>query len=158
MFITLPIFMVVYRVVTTVRPIKASVLFGIWNFSYSPISEITGSFTDGGWTYVFFILLVIPLQILSMKLPQMWAKRRSRSATASTSKGGKQLKKTKMIQWVFMGVMAVMVVMSATGVGVYWFFNSLFSIGQAYLMHKIILRNRRKHGTLEAKLEKLGLE
>jgi YidC/Oxa1 family membrane protein insertase len=29
MFITLPIFMVVYRVVTTVRPIKASVLFGI---------------------------------------------------------------------------------------------------------------------------------
>ncbi|MDE7433774.1 MAG: YidC/Oxa1 family membrane protein insertase [Mycoplasmoidaceae bacterium] len=29
MFITLPIFLIIYRVVTTVRPIKATVLFGI---------------------------------------------------------------------------------------------------------------------------------
>jgi YidC/Oxa1 family membrane protein insertase len=42
--ITLPIFMVVYRVVTIVRPIKATDLFGIWNFASTPMSEITGNF------------------------------------------------------------------------------------------------------------------
>ena len=158
MFITLPIFLIIYRVVTTVRPIKATVLFGIWNFAYTPMSQIFGNFTGGGWTYIFFILIVIPIQFLSMKLPQIWAKKRNRNASTTSSKGGKQMKKMKLTQNIFAGVMSLIVVFSATGVGVYWFLNALFGIAQSYITHCVIMNSRKKSGSLEAKLNKLILE
>jgi YidC/Oxa1 family membrane protein insertase len=64
----------------------------------------------------------------------------------------------RMFQTVFAGVMGVIVAFTAVGVGVYWFMNALFSLGQSYLMHRIILRNRRKGGKLESRLAALGLD
>jgi YidC/Oxa1 family membrane protein insertase len=92
-----------------------------------------------------------------MKMPQRWAKQRNRNATTISEKGGKQAKKMKMMQNVFAIVMAVIVAFSATGVGVYWFLNALFSMGQSYIMHKVILRSR-KNKRLESKLTSLGLD
>lgn len=158
MFITLPIFLIVYRVVTIVRPLKATTLFTIWNFAYTPTSEIFSHFTDGGWTYIFFLLIVIPIQFLSMKLPQIWAKKRNRSATAISDKGNKQMKKTKMMQNVFAIVMAAIVAFSATGVGVYWLLNALFAIAQSYIMHVIIIKNRAKGGKALERLKALGID
>lgn len=48
MFLTLPIFLIIYRVVTIVRPIKVTVLFNIWNFALSPLTQIFSNFTNGG--------------------------------------------------------------------------------------------------------------
>lgn len=158
MFITLPIFLIIYRVVTIVRPLKATILFGIWNFAYTPMSQIFSNFTNMGWVYIFFVLLVIPVQFVSMKIPQMLAKKRNRSASVTSNKGGKQMKKMNLTQNIFAGVMSLIVVFSAVGVGVYWFFNALFSIAQSYIMHYVIMRSRRKNTSLEAKLDKLILE
>jgi YidC/Oxa1 family membrane protein insertase len=159
MFITLPIFLIVYRVVTILRPLKATSLFGIWSFGVTPLSQIfSGEFTHGGWTFIFFLLLVIPAQFLSMKLPQMWARKRNRNATATSDKGNKQQKRMKMFQTIFAGVMGLIVAFSAVGVGVYWFLNSLFAIAQSYIMHVIIIRSRRKGGKLESRLKSLGLD
>jgi YidC/Oxa1 family membrane protein insertase len=77
---------------------------------------------------------------------------------ATSDKGNKQQKRMRMFQTIFAGVMGFIVAFSAVGVGVYWFFNSLFSIAQSYLMHVIILRNRRKGGKLESRLKSLGLD
>jgi YidC/Oxa1 family membrane protein insertase len=154
MFITLPVFMIVYRVVTILRPLKATNLFNIWNFTSIPMTEVFA----GNWVFIFFLLIVIPVQILSMKIPQWLAKTRSRNTKAISNSGGKQFKKTMLIQYVFMAVMCVVVAMSATGVGVYWFFNSIFGVIQSYVVHKIILSSRRKNSTLESKLSKLGIE
>ncbi len=158
MFITLPIFLIIYRVVTIVRPLKSTILFGIWNFSYTPMSQIFGSFVNGGWVYLFFVLLVIPVQFLSMKLPQRWARKRNRNASTVSNKGGKQMKKMNMTQNIFAGVMSLIVVFSATGVGVYWFLNALFAIAQSYIMHRVILHSRKKNSSLESKLDSLILE
>lgn len=158
MFITLPIFLIVYRVVTIVRPMKASVLFGVWNFAFVPLTEIFNNFTDMGWTYIFFLALVIPAQFLSMKLPQRWAKQRNRSATTISEKGSKQMKKTRMTQNIFTIVMSIIVAFSATGVGVYWFLNALFSIAQAYIIHLVILHNRKKNNSIDSRLRRLGFE
>lgn len=144
MFITLPIFLIIYRVVTILRPLKATVLFNIWNFSYTPLTQIFNSFTNGGWTYIFFLLLVIPVQFLSTWLPTMWAKHRNRNASTTSFKGGKENKKRNMYQYIFTGVMSVIVAFTPTGVGVYWFFNAVLSIAQSYIMHRIILASRRK--------------
>ena len=144
MFLTLPIFLVVYRVVTIVRPMKVSVLFGIWNFALVPTSQIFSNFTDMGWTYIFFLIIVMVAQFLSMKIPQKLAKQRNRGATAVSSKGDKQQRKTRMTQNIFVIVMCVIVAFSATGVGVYWFMNAMFSLAQAYIIHLLILRKRKK--------------
>jgi YidC/Oxa1 family membrane protein insertase len=159
MFITLPIFLIVYRVVTILRPLKATSLFGIWNFGTTPMSQIfSGQFVHMGWTFLFFLAIVIPAQFLSMKLPQHWARKRNKNATATSEKGNKQFKKTRMMQTIFAVVMAAVVVFSAVGVGVYWFLNSLFSLAQSYIMHVVIIRNRRKGGKLEDRLKSLGID
>jgi YidC/Oxa1 family membrane protein insertase len=158
MAITLPIFMVIYRFVTITRPFKAVDLFGIWSFTASPGGEIMSNLTNGGWLYIFLVLIIVPIQFISMVFPQKWAKTRNRNATAITQKGNAQYKKTKMTQYIFAGFMCFLVVVYATGVGVYWFLNSLFSLAQSYFLHKMILRSRKKHGSLEARLKKLGIE
>jgi YidC/Oxa1 family membrane protein insertase len=76
---------------------------------------------------------------------------------AISAKGGGRQNKMKIFQYVFAGVMALIVAFSAVGVGVYWFLNSLFSIGQSYVLHKLILRNRQKGGHLEDRLKSLGI-
>ncbi len=131
MFLTLPIFLIIYRVVTIVRPIKVTILFNIWNFALSPLTQIFSNFVGGGWTYIFFLLLVAGSQIFSMKMPQLFAQKRSRSASTASDAGKKQYKKTQRTQNIFMIVMVVIVSFSAVGVGVYWFLNSLFTVVQA---------------------------
>ncbi len=144
MLLTLPIFLIVYRVVTILRPLKATVLFNIWNFSYTPLTQIFSNFTSGGWTYIFFLLLVIPIQFLSTWLPTYWAKKRNRNATTNSFKGKKEDRKRNMFQYIFTGVMSVIVAFTPTGVGVYWFFNAAISILQSYIMHQIIIKKRNK--------------
>jgi YidC/Oxa1 family membrane protein insertase len=68
------------------------------------------------------------------------------------------MKKTKMMQNIFAVVMAAIVVFSATGVGVYWLLNALFSIGQSYITHKIIIKSRTKGGKALDRLKALGIE
>jgi YidC/Oxa1 family membrane protein insertase len=129
-------------------------LFNIWSFASNPLNELF----SGHWIYLVFLLIIIPAQALSMFLPRIWAKKRSRSATAISSKGTRQARITNIMQIVILGVMCFVVANSPTGVGLYWFLSSLFSIFQAWLMHVLVLRNRRNHGTLEKKLQALGLE
>ncbi|XQP55836.1 MAG: membrane protein insertase YidC [Mycoplasmoidaceae bacterium] len=144
MFLTLPIFLIIYRVVTIVRPIKVTVLFGIWNFAASPLTQVFSNFSNLGWTYLFFLLLVAGSQIFSMKMPQFFARKRNRSASTTSDAGKKQYKKTQRTQNIFMIVMVVIVAFSAVGVGVYWFLNSLFTVLQAWIIHKLIERKKTK--------------
>jgi YidC/Oxa1 family membrane protein insertase len=51
-------------------------------------------------------------------------------------------------------VMCGIVAFSAAGVGVYWFLSAAFSIVQTLIMHAVIIKNRRKGGSLESKLDK----
>lgn len=140
--ITLPIFLIIYRVVTILRPLKATVLFNIWNFSYTPSTQVFNNFIGDGWIYLFFLIVVIPTQFLSTWLPTYWGKQRNRASNTNTSKGKKETKKRMMFQYIFTGAMSLIVAFTPTGVGVYWFFNALISILQSYIMHRIILRQR----------------
>ena len=156
--ITLPIFLIVYRVVIILRPLKATVLFNIWNFSLSPSSEVVNNFVNGGWTYMFFVLIVVPVQFLSTFLPQFWAKRRNRNATAISLKGNKETKKKLLIQYGITGVMALVVIFLPTGVGIYWFFNACFSILQSYCMHLLIIHQRKKKNEISYRIGDIKIE
>ncbi len=153
-FVTLPIFLVIYRVITTLRPLKMVSLFGIWDLSLSPLTEIFSHFTDSGYLYIFFLLLVIPAQFLSQRVPQMLARQRGKNASTVGKKNNDQLKKTKMMQTVMTVFMAIIAAVSASGIGLYWFFNALLSMLQSYIMHQVIMRRRQAKST-ESKLAKL---
>ncbi|WP_036498941.1 membrane protein insertase YidC [[Mycoplasma] testudinis] len=144
MFVTLPIFLIVFRVVSTLRPIKATILFTIWDLSKTPTSELFSNFTNGGWIYIFFLVIVIPVQFVAQKLPQVWAQKRNRNARAQSLKGAEQLKKTRRIQLIFSVVIAFITAFSVAGVGLYWFMNSFFTIAQSYITHLLIMKRRQR--------------
>lgn len=157
MFLTLPIFLIVYRVVTIVRPIKVTVLFNIWNFAASPLNQIFSNFTNGGWTYIFFLLIVAGSQVASMLIPQKLAQKRSRAAMTLSKAGEQQAKKSRRTQNIFMIVMCVIVAFSAVGVGVYWFLNSLFTLAQAVVIHFILVKRKSKGKDAMARITNINL-
>lgn len=156
-FVTMPIFLIVYRVVSILRPIKNTNLFAIWDLGKTPLTEILNNLTNDGWVFIFFLMIVIPAQIISQKLPQWLAKKRNNNAVALSEEGKKQAKKTRMIQTIMMLVLVFVVISSPAGIGLYWFLSSLFSIAQAFIIHKLILKKRKKGMTLEDKLRYLGV-
>ncbi|AJQ45642.1 protein translocase component YidC [Ureaplasma diversum] len=158
MIITLPIFLIIYRVVTILRPLKFITIFNAWDLTATPVSEIFSNFTSTGWPYIFFLLIIIPVQILSQKIPQWLARKRSRAATTVGAKNQQQLKKTRMTQNIIMIVLAIIVAISASGIGLYWFFNAIFTIIQSVIIHKIIMKKRANSNTkIESKLSRLGI-
>lgn len=162
-FITMPIFLIVYRVITILRPLKDTSLFEIWNFSEIPMQEIFGNFMGsddgqlGGWVYIFFLLLIIPIQVLSQKLPQWLSKKRGGQSFKSSTKGQSEMKKTKIIQLVMMVILAFVVISSASGVGLYWGLSSLFSIGQTLFIHWLIVSKGKKTKNSSIFFKEIGL-
>lgn len=156
-FVTVPIFLIVFRVVSSLRPIKVVSLFEVWNLSASPLTEITNNFSSGGWVYLFFLLIVVPAQFLSFKLPQILARKRSSSARAVSSAGGQQAKKMQTIQTVMALVFSFIIATSPSGIGMYWFLSSLFTIGQSFGIHKYTMNKRKKGKSIEEYLKYLGI-
>ncbi len=154
MFVTLPIFLIVYRIVSLTRPIKTTILFNIWDLSLSPYTAITTNFTTTGWLFIFFVLLVIPAQLLQFKITQILSKKRNRNATPLSAQAKQQYKKTMITQWIFQLVFAVITVISPAGLGLYFFFNAIFTILQSIIIHAYII-NRRKKQKIEVKIEDL---
>ena len=157
LFVTLPIFLIIYRVITILRPLKACVLFDIWDLSESPISQIFSNFTSGGAWYILFLVFVIPSQFLSQKVPQKLARKRNRNTQTVGNKNQKQMDKTKTMTTVMNVFMAFIAATSAAGIGLYWFFNSLISMLQSYILHKIIMMRRKSGSNLDSKLSKMGI-
>lgn len=158
LFVTMPIFLIVYRVVTILRPMKVISLFTIWNLGASPLTEITSNLSNGGWVYIFFLAIIIPAQVLSQKIPQILAKKRNNNARALSQKGNEQAKKMKTTQTIFMVFMIIIVATSPTGIGMYWFLSSLFTIAQSFVIHHYVVKKRQKGTSLEEKLKSLGIE
>lgn len=156
-FVTLPIFLIIFRVVTILRPIKSTSLFTIWYLGNVPLNEILQNLSNGGWVYIFFLMIVIPAQVVSQKIPQWLAKKRNVNAVPLSESAKKQAKKTKTMQTIMMVVLIFVVVSSPSGVGLYWFLSSLFTILQAFIIHKLIMAKRKKGTTLEDKLRSLGI-
>lgn len=101
---------------------------------------------------------MIPAQFLSQLVPRWLAKKRSRQATTVGAKNNQAMKRTKMFNTIISVVMAIVAAVSASGIGVYWFFNALFTMTQSLIIHKIIMDRRAKGVTVESKLTKLGIE
>ena len=144
MFLTIPIFLIIYRIVGILHPLKNSVLFNIWSFSANPLTESFSNLNRCGWVYIFFLIIVMIRQFWSLKIPQILAKKRYSNTSNLLSSGGigGSFNKTKITQNIFIIVLCLIVVFSPCGVGVYWFFSAIFSIVQSYILHIILLKRK----------------
>lgn len=156
LLITLPIFLIIYRVISILKPLKFITVFNAWDLTLSPISQIFNNFTSSGWKYIFFIIPVITAQVMSTLLPRMLAKKRTQGAPIVVQSGQKK-NRGKLMSNIMMIFMAIIAVVSASGIGLYWFFSSLFSMAQTAIIHKIIMDKKSKGVTVESKLAKLGI-
>lgn len=157
-FITLPIFLIIYRVVSILRPLKFAIIFNAWDLTKSPITELLNSFTTTGWPYIFFLILVIPAQFFSQMMPRYLAKKRSRGASTVGVKNNDAMKKTNTINLVMSIFMSVITITVASGIGLYWFFSALFSMAQSAIIHKLIMNKKAKGITIQSKLSKFGID
>lgn len=162
MVITLPVFLIIYRVVTILRPFKATILFNVWNLSYSPYTQIFHYFVYNGWEYLILLLIVIPIMIISQILPQILTKKRKRQnynkkvilAQITTQKKPNSLQNVMM--WGLPVISVIFAVFLPTGVALYWVINALFSIIQTIVIHKIVMNRRHTQKSDETKRKKLG--
>lgn len=157
-FITLPIFLIIYRIVSILRPLKFSIIFNAWDLTKSPITELLNNFVTTGWPYIFFLLLVVPAQFLSQWYPRHLAKKRSRNARTVGVKNNDAMKKTNTINLVMSIILSIITITVASGIGLYWLFSALFSIAQSVVIHKIIVSHKNKGVTVQSKLTKFGID
>lgn len=157
-FSTLPVFLIVLKLFGILRPIKATILFGIWDLSVIPFNSIFQNFGNGGWVYIFLMLFVIPAQFISNRLPQYFAKKRNRNSRAISQKGQEQMKKQMKIQNIMSVMFVVFPLFISSSTGVYYFFSSLFTIAQTMLIHHIIEKRRKSGYSIDHYLSRFGIE
>lgn len=164
MVITLPVFLIIYRVVTILRPFKYTTLFNIWNLSDSPYNQIFSYFTQNGYLYLILLLIVIPIMIVSQVLPQILTKKRKKQnynksviLAQITTAGKKKSTSQTMITWVLPIVSVVFAVFLPSGVALYWVINAIFSIAQAMIIHKVVMSRRHTQHSDETRRKKIGL-
>lgn len=162
MAITLPIFLIIYRVVTILRPFKYTDLFNIWNLSDSPYTQIFQYFSQNGWLYLILLFIVIPIMVVSQILPQILTKKRKRQnynkkvILAQITAQKKPNSTQNLLMWFLPIISVIFAIFLPAGVAVYWVINAIFTIIQALVIHKVIMNRRHTQRSDETKRKKLG--
>ncbi|WP_342252751.1 membrane protein insertase YidC [Spiroplasma endosymbiont of Amphibalanus improvisus] len=132
MILTIPFLIAMYTVIKTSRILKIATIGQI-----SLIDKPWTQITEGNLIYLVLLVVYLPLQVLSMILPNILNSRRTKVVT-------KEQKKAKKKQYIIQGVMSVLflffAISVAAGVAIYWIFSAFFQILQTLLFYFI-----RKH-------------
>ncbi len=140
MFVSMPLFIALWRAI-----MASSSLYGIELFNGNmvanaePLTQITKHFTDGGWLYLFPIILMAAGQYLSIMLPQKLSASRSKGPV--NPKASSQSRKTANIMVIIMIVMAINLPVLMV---FYWIFSSMYTMAQAFIIHKYFESKRKK--------------
>ncbi|GCE63195.1 putative inner membrane protein translocase component YidC [Candidatus Mycoplasma haematohominis] len=158
-FITTPIFLIIFKVVTICRPIKFTVLFGLWDLSKTPSSMVFKHFiSERGWLYLLLFLFIIPTNFFSQKISVILSKRRNPHLKQQTHNSNSQLYKMGKTQKIITIILLSSTFFWSTSLAIYYFFNSIFTIFQSLLIHYILIRRKQKVNLAQMKLQKLGID
>ena len=119
-FIQIPLFFAFYEAINRLPAIFEETFLGLFQLGTNPMKAIT----NGHFYYIIFIVLVIGATYFSFKL----------NSVASMSKDQeKQMKMMTNIMIVFISIASFSL---PTGIGLYWIFNSGFTIVQNLLVKR----------------------
>ncbi len=134
MCISVPIFLVVWRVVQGIPDIKATVCLGV-QFSLTSWRELFA----GSWQYLPLLLIAPLTQAASHLLPKYLNKKRM-SERANRAEIA-ALKKSNKTQNIVMIVFIVISLIFEAGVQIYWIISGLWQIMQLLVVHHIVKSN-----------------
>lgn len=156
-FINTPIFLIVFKLITITRPIKFAKLFGILELSSVPSTEIFKHLTESGWHYLILCLVVIPVNLLSQRIASWLSKLRNPSLKKQVVNKNSQNYKMQRIQKMMSLFFLFFTFFWSTGLVIYYFFNSLFTILQNVIIHYILIKRKSRFNSAQFKLERLGI-
>ena len=140
MFISMPIFFAMYRVIGNTQLFKQSVLQG---YSYGANPSIS---MDTFKNYPFVLILVFVAAIIqgvSMMMPQIIAKRKRKNKPVNPAAEA-QMKQQQKMMMIMIGVLVLVVFNLPLGLVIYWIFTGSFQIFQTVLTQSVIHKDKKK--------------
>ena len=137
LFITMPIFLSIWRVIGGVPHLKSTVWLGI-NFSATSYKELFA----GEWQYLPLMLFAGLFAAFSQIYPRLLTKRRDKNRINVHQKAA--MKKNNKTQNIIMVVYVVMAIIFSAGIQIYWIVGGIWQIIQATITHHVLIYSRKK--------------
>ncbi|WP_051630116.1 membrane protein insertase YidC [Mycoplasma simbae] len=128
LIISFPIFIAMWRVIQSVPEMKSTHWLG---FDFAALSW-RRLLNHGEWWYLFLLLAATVTQVLSMLVPRILNKRKTKHLTIEQKQA---LRKSDRMQWIMMAVFLFITLIFVAGVQVYWVITNVWSILQAIAIH-----------------------
>ena len=147
MFVTLPFFYAMYRVFSSLRIFKDN---WIINNHYKLVTSTWNAIhIDHHWIYLIFVLILIPIQALSIKLPTILGKRSSnktikqKTPQTQTSKSPLNMSQNGLIMNVMVVFLAIFDFTMPLSIVFYLTFSSFYTVVQTYCIYKFNLKQAK---------------
>ena len=137
MFITMPLFISMLKVVDSTPSLKSTIWLGI-NFASTSYHQLF----KGEWQYLPLMVITASVQAMQAITPRLFSKRREKNRVNFYQK--QALKKSNKTQNIMIGVFVFMALVVTAGLQVYWFFSGLYTLGQNVINHYIIKHQSKK--------------
>ncbi len=136
-FLTMPIFLAMWKIIGGVGHFKSTKWLGI-NFASTSYKELFA----GKWQYLPLMLAAGLVQAISLFTPRLLTKRRDKKRINAQQKAA--LKKANKTQNIMMVVFIVFAFIFTAGIQIYWIFGGLFTTVQNIVNHFIIKKQSMK--------------
>ncbi|MEA4115255.1 membrane protein insertase YidC [Mycoplasma sp. 744] len=130
-FISLPIFLAMWRVIQSVPSLKSTTWLG---FEFSATSW-RNLIYEGQFQYIALLIVTLSTQLISQILPRILNRRKNKQRLSIEEE--KALKKSNKTQNIMLIVFTIISVLFTAGVQIYWIFSSLWMIIQTLIIHYV---------------------
>lgn len=136
-FITMPIFLSIWRVIGGTPHLKSTIWLGI-NFSETSWKKLL----IGEWQYLPLIVIAGLSAAFSQIYPRLLTKRRDKNRINVHQKAA--MKKNNKTQNIMLVVYIIMAVIFSAGIQIYWIVGGIWQVTQTTITHHILIRSRKK--------------
>ena len=136
-FITMPIFLSIWRVIGGIPHLKSTVWLGI-NFSSTSYKELFA----GEWQYLPLILVAAASAALSQIFPRLLTKKRDKNRINVHQR--KTMKKNNKTQNIVLIVYVIMAVIFSAGIQIYWIVGGIWQVIQTTITHHVIIHQKKR--------------
>lgn len=145
-FITMPIFLSIWRVIGGVPHLKSTVWLGV-NFSATSYKELFA----GEWQYLPLILFAGFFAAFSQIFPRLLTKRREKDRKINVHQKA-AMKKNNKTQNIVMVVYVIMSLIFSAGIQVYWIVGGIWQIIQTTITHHVIIQHSKRKKKMKVKI------
>ena len=136
-FITMPIFLSIWRVIGGVPHLKSTVWLGI-NFSKTSYQELL----SGSWQYLPLMIIASISAAISQLFPRLLTRKRDKNRINVHQK--EAMKKNNKTQNIVLAVYVIMSLIFSAGIQIYWIIGGVWQVFQTILTHHILVQQKKR--------------